>query len=145
MFNDIKCYYKLRSMMCSSLIIYLVNCSLSVILHVSGLQRHRASAGQWQFPLRALGLNRLELGDIRGWTFHSDMITIFSIHWVLSFFIVLCGLFYILLWWYDKNSTISELYEGKLWIHYHCTHNFFKLCKFQRCCSGHFELRVTKW
>ncbi|XP_026796756.3 E3 ubiquitin-protein ligase RNF180 [Pangasianodon hypophthalmus] len=64
-----------------------------------GLQRHRASAGQWQFPLRALGLNRLELGDIRGWTFHSDMITfIFSFHWVLSSFIILCGLFYILLW-----------------------------------------------
>ncbi|XP_060791906.1 E3 ubiquitin-protein ligase RNF180 isoform X2 [Neoarius graeffei] len=64
-----------------------------------GLQRHRASAGQWQFPLRALGLNRLELRDIRGWTFHSDMITfIFSIHWVLAFFIILCGLFYIFLW-----------------------------------------------
>ncbi|XP_058272153.1 E3 ubiquitin-protein ligase RNF180 isoform X2 [Hemibagrus wyckioides] len=64
-----------------------------------GLQRHRASAGQWQFPLRTLGLNILELGDMRGWTFQSDMVTfIFSFHWVLSTFIVLCGLFYILLW-----------------------------------------------
>ncbi|KAF4077578.1 hypothetical protein AMELA_G00209570 [Ameiurus melas] len=50
-----------------------------------GLQSHRALAGQWQFPLRALGLNRLELRDIRGWIFHSDMITfIFSFQLIHS-------------------------------------------------------------
>ncbi|KAM9451055.1 E3 ubiquitin-protein ligase RNF180 isoform 1-T1 [Clarias gariepinus] len=65
--------------------------------HFRFLWGHRASAGQWQFPLGALGLNRLELGVLRGWTFHSDMIT-FSFHWLLSSFIIMCGLFYILLW-----------------------------------------------
>ncbi|KAI5625124.1 RING finger protein 180, partial [Silurus asotus] len=61
-----------------------------------GLQRHRPSADQLQFPLRALGLNTFGVDVIRGWTFYSDMIT--SLNWVLPSFIVLCGLFYILLW-----------------------------------------------
>ncbi|GAA6072673.1 E3 ubiquitin-protein ligase RNF180 isoform X1 [Tachysurus ichikawai] len=63
-----------------------------------GLQGHRNSAGQWQFPLRALRMHILELGDIRHWTFQTDMITFtFFLHLVF-FFIILCGLFYILLW-----------------------------------------------
>ncbi|XP_047661894.1 E3 ubiquitin-protein ligase RNF180 isoform X2 [Tachysurus fulvidraco] len=60
-----------------------------------GLQGHRNSSGQWQFPLRTLGMHILELGDIRHWTFHTNIITfIFYLHLVF----LLCGLFYILLW-----------------------------------------------
>ncbi|XP_060747474.1 E3 ubiquitin-protein ligase RNF180 [Tachysurus vachellii] len=64
-----------------------------------GLQGHRNSAGQWQFPLRALGMHVLELGDIRHWTFQTNIITFrFYLHLVFFIFIIMCGLFYILLW-----------------------------------------------
>lgn len=63
-----------------------------------GFQRRAASTGQWQFPHRALGRDGLDLGDMRGWLFDSDIviISIYSFHWLLAF-IIFCGLCYFFL------------------------------------------------
>ncbi|XP_072517799.1 E3 ubiquitin-protein ligase RNF180 [Salminus brasiliensis] len=63
-----------------------------------GFQRRAASAGQWQFPHRAFGLDGLDLGDMRGWLFDSDIviISIYSFHWLLAF-VIFCGLCYFFL------------------------------------------------
>ncbi|KAI4879692.1 hypothetical protein NFI96_032020, partial [Prochilodus magdalenae] len=60
-----------------------------------GFQRRGASASRWQFPHRAFGLDGLDLGDMRGWPFDSDVviISIYSFQWVLAF-VLLCGLCY---------------------------------------------------
>ncbi|XP_036444748.1 E3 ubiquitin-protein ligase RNF180 isoform X1 [Colossoma macropomum] len=63
-----------------------------------GFQRRGAFTSRWQFPHRAFGLDGLELGDMRGWPFDSDIVivSIYSFHWVLAF-ILFCGLFYFFL------------------------------------------------